>query len=112
MSPGSGLEPPAGGPSSAAEQRAAEFFRALATPARVSILRRLVEPMSVTALAHQTGLSQPLVSQHLRILRSAGMVAVERTGRVATYRVHDAHVTHVVEDAVAHVSELDRLPDE
>jgi DNA-binding transcriptional ArsR family regulator len=45
------------------------------------------------------------VSQHLRVLRSSGLVTVERDGRIARYEVADTHVTHVVDDAVAHVRE-------
>jgi DNA-binding transcriptional ArsR family regulator len=49
--------------------------------------------------------SQPLVSQHLRVLRSSGVVVVTRRGREAHYAVADDHVTHVIEDAIAHVLE-------
>ena len=52
-----------------------------------------------------SGLSQPLVSQHLRVLRAAGLVAVERAGRGAVYRIADRHVAHVVEDALTHARE-------
>ncbi len=61
--------------------------------------------MSVTELVAESGLSQPLVSPHLRVLRSAGLVTVERDGRIARYEVADTHETHVVDDAVAHVRE-------
>lgn len=103
-------DPPGSGPATPADegvQRAAELFRALGTPARVTILRLLDQPTTVTALVQQTGLSQPLVSQHLRVLRGARMVRVERSGREAYYSVADRHITHVVEDAVAHALEHD-----
>ncbi|MFP5283109.1 MAG: ArsR/SmtB family transcription factor [Actinomycetes bacterium] len=95
----------AGAVSDAGVRRAADLFRALGTPARVAILRLLAAPSSVSRLVEQTGLSQPLVSQHLRVLRGAGVVRVERNGREAIYSVTDAHITHVVEDAVAHALE-------
>lgn len=48
---------------------------------------------------------QPLVSQHLRILKSAGVVAGERAGREVMYRLVDHHLAHIVVDAIAHVEE-------
>lgn len=95
------------GPADQGVQRAAELFRALGTPARVTILRLLDQPTTVTALVQQTRLSQPLISAHLRVLRGARMVRVERVGREAYYSVADRHITHVVEDAVAHALEHD-----
>ena len=86
-------------------QRAAELFKALSSPARVALLQLLAEPATVSALVASTGLSQPLVSQHLRVLRGAGLVAVTRSGREAIYSVADHHITHVIEDAVSHVLE-------
>jgi len=85
--------------------RAAELFKALSAPSRVAILRLLDEPRTVTALVEATGLTQPLVSQHLRVLREARLVTVERSGREALYEVADRHISHVVEDAIDHVLE-------
>lgn len=85
---------------------AAELFKALSSESRLSLLRILAAgPLTVTRIAEESGLSQPLVSQHLRTLRAAGLVSVERSGREAHYSVSDQHVTHIVEDAVKHASE-------
>lgn len=84
---------------------AAELFKALSSPLRVTILRLLSEPRTVGALVTATGISQPLVSQHLRVLRAAHLVVVERHGRESIYRVSDDHITHVVEDAISHAGE-------
>ena len=84
---------------------AAELFKALSSPLRVTMLRLLSEPHTVSSLVTLTGISQPLVSQHLRVLRAADLVVVERHGREAIYRVSDEHITHVVEDAVSHARE-------
>lgn len=86
-------------------ERAAELFKALSTPARVSILLHLREPASVTELVDATGLSQPLVSQHLRVLRGAALVTVTRSGRGAVYAIADTHINHVLHDALAHTME-------
>ncbi|KZX21390.1 DNA-binding transcriptional ArsR family regulator [Rathayibacter tanaceti] len=85
---------------------AAELFKVLSSASRLRLLRALAEETStVGRLAEVTGLSQPLVSQHLRTLRSAGLVAVERVGREAHYSVADTHVSHIVDDAVRHALE-------
>ena len=51
------------------------------------------------------GVPQPLVSQHLKILKAAGVVAGERSGREVLYRLADHHLAHIVVDAVAHAGE-------
>jgi len=86
--------------------RAAELFKALSSPSRLAILQLLIDaPSTVSALVAATGQSQPLVSQHLKNLRSANVVTVERVGREATYSLTDRHIAHVVEDAISHVLE-------
>ncbi|MET0589652.1 MAG: metalloregulator ArsR/SmtB family transcription factor [Naasia sp.] len=90
---------------------AAELFKALSSSSRLSLLTILqAGAHSVTDLAEQSGLSQPLVSQHLRTLRSAGLVSVERVGREARYAIADRHVAHIVEDALEHVHETSDDP--
>lgn len=87
---------------------AAEIFKVLGAASRLRLVTLLASaPTGVGALVEATGLSQPLVSQHLRVLRQAGIVAVERTGREAVYRLADHHVAHVVDDAVAHALETE-----
>lgn len=87
-------------------ESAAELFKALSSGSRLKLLRRLGEgEAGVTALVESSGLAQPLVSQHLRVLRTAGLVDVTRTGREAIYSVADLHVSHIVDDAVEHVGE-------
>lgn len=85
---------------------AADLFKVLGNVSRLRLLLLLEEsPRTVGALAETTGLSQPLVSQHLRTLRQAGLVSVTRQGKEARYEVADHHVSHVIGDALAHVDE-------
>jgi ArsR family transcriptional regulator len=71
----------------------AEVLRALAHPRRVQILHQLAEgPADVGALAAALGISQPNASQHLAVMRAAGIVEVERQGRGAKYRLSDPDV--------------------
>ena len=58
------------------------FHKALADVNRLRIVRRLAAgPATVTELIEHVGLSQPLVSHHLRRLREAGLVQTRRVGR-------------------------------
>ncbi|MDW3216424.1 MAG: metalloregulator ArsR/SmtB family transcription factor [Ilumatobacteraceae bacterium] len=62
-------------------------FRALASPTRRTLLRLVRdEAQPVGALAEQLAISQPAVSQHLAVLRDAGLVSVEPDGRRRLYR--------------------------
>ena len=54
-------------------------------------------------LVDALGVTQPLISQHLRVLKSAGVVHGERHGREVVYRLADEHLAHIVIDAVAHL---------
>jgi len=60
----------------------AVYHKALADPTRLRILRRLAHSSgTVTQLTGHVDLSQPLVSWHLRRLKAAGLIQMERNGR-------------------------------
>lgn len=62
-------------------------FRALANPSRRALLRLVRdEAQPVGALAEFLDMSQPAVSQHLAVLRDAGLVTVQPDGRRRLYR--------------------------
>jgi DNA-binding transcriptional ArsR family regulator len=85
---------------------AAQLFKILGSESRLRLVHLLGQsPRTVSELVAATGLSQPLVSQHLRTLRQSALVQTERRGREVIYRVADHHVAHVVTDALAHVHE-------
>lgn len=70
-----------------------DVLRALANPRRLQILHRLADgPVEVGALAAELGISQPNASQHLSVMRTAGVVEAERIGREVRYRVSDPDV--------------------
>lgn len=84
----------------------AEMFRLLGDPSRLRIVIDTLEgPKSVGDIAATLGLSPSLVSHHLRLLRAARLVSPERRGKQIFYRLHDAHIAHVIADMVAHVNE-------
>jgi DNA-binding transcriptional ArsR family regulator len=71
----------------------AEVLKTLASPRRLDILHALAPGwLEVGRLAEAIGASQPNVSQHLAVLRSAGLVESERDGREVRYRLVDPDV--------------------
>jgi DNA-binding transcriptional ArsR family regulator len=95
----------------AAEQ---DPFRAIADPGRRMMLDALLEgERSVGELVGIVGLSQATVSQHLKVLRLAGLVEERRAGRQNFYAARGAEL-QVVADWVAQYEafwseRLDRL---
>lgn len=92
---------------SAAFVAAGELLKALAAPIRAHLVSLLDEhgPLCVHELVESLDVAQPLVSQHLRILRAAGVVVGDRNGREVRYRLADEHIAHIVADAVLHSQE-------
>jgi ArsR family transcriptional regulator, zinc-responsive transcriptional repressor len=90
----------------AALAAAGDLLRALAAPVRIAIVLQLMEsPRCVHDLVDALGVTQPLISQHLRVLKSAGVVQGDRRGREVVYSLVDDHLAHIVVDAVAHAEE-------
>lgn len=84
----------------------AELFRALASPVRIAIIDELAEgERRVGQLSELLNHSQPLISQHLRVLRSAGLVERYRSTGELHYALADEHVRHIVRDALIHIAE-------
>ena len=85
---------------------AGDLLRALAAPVRIAVVLQLRDaPRCVHDLVDALDLPQPLVSQHLRVLKEAGVVRGERRGREVVYSLVDDHLAHIVVDAVAHAEE-------
>ncbi|HVL54830.1 MAG TPA: metalloregulator ArsR/SmtB family transcription factor [Vitreimonas sp.] len=79
--------------SDAERQRYATVGRALADPKRLCVLESLSEgELSVRDLATRVSCQVPNMSQHLAVLRSAGLVATRRDGSTVFYRLADPRV--------------------
>ena len=70
-------------------EKQAALFSVLADPTRLKLLKLLsqqkeTDALCVNALAFRLGVTQPAVSQHLKVLKSAGLVQGEKRG----YRAH------------------------
>jgi DNA-binding transcriptional ArsR family regulator len=82
--------PPTPGESDLRRLRA--LYRALGDETRLRVIGLLAEvgPLPVTELSVRVGLSQPLISWHLRILRLAGLIDTQRQGRTTICRLRAA----------------------
>jgi len=70
-------------------QRLARIFKALSVDTRVQIVQLLKDrSLCVNALATRLSVTPAAVSQHLRVLRDADLVAAEKIGYYVHYRVN------------------------
>jgi|SRR5579875_2631665 len=82
----------------------ADVFGLLADPGRLRVLAALLGgEMCVCDLAAVAGTSESATSHHLRLLRAHRVVQVRRSGRMAYYRLADAHVRMLLDLALAHI---------
>ncbi len=71
----------------------AEYFKVFSEPNRLAVLEALRGgPLNVTAVVEATGLSQALVSKHLKLLTIAGVVQRRPEGSLVFYEVIDKAV--------------------
>jgi DNA-binding transcriptional ArsR family regulator len=82
----------------------ADVFGLLADPKRLRLLMALLDgELCVCDLAAVSGLSESAASHALRLLRAHRVVTVRRAGRMAYYRLDDAHVRLLLDLAVTHI---------
>jgi ArsR family transcriptional regulator len=90
------LSPPSIGPQ--VLERAARVIRILGHPLRLRLLERLeAGEVNVTALVHASGATQAIVSQHLGILRTEGVVGTRRDGGRIFYRITEPKVHRILD---------------
>ena len=83
-------------PSSEALAGVAVVFAALGDPTRREIFERVaVRPQSVGELAGELPVSRPAVSQHLRVLKDAGLVSDGPDGTRRIYRMNPQGLAHL-----------------
>lgn len=85
--------------------RLTELFKLLGDPTRVKLLYALVEAgeLCVCDLSAVVGAPETSVSHALRLLRTAGVVRVRRSGRMAYYSLSDAHVRLLLDVSAEHL---------
>ncbi|WP_328989627.1 metalloregulator ArsR/SmtB family transcription factor [Kribbella sp. NBC_01245] len=88
----------------------ADVFSLLGDPRRLKLLVALLDgELCVCDLAALTGMSESATSHALRLLRAHRVVSVRRDGRMAYYRLDDAHVRMLVDLAVAHTEHTEAI---
>ena len=91
-------------------EAAAEFLKAIAHPARVSILRRLEQGiLCVSEMGGFLELAQPNISQHLAIMKHAGLVDCYVDGKQRCYFLKDPRVKGLLDAAC--MKDVKPLPD-
>ncbi len=74
-------------------------FRALADPTRRGIVRLVAnQELSAGEIARNFDTTRPAISQHLRVLREAGLLSEKRDGSRRLYQTQRAAVESVIED--------------
>jgi len=76
----------------------ADICSGLADPKRILILYALSErPRNVSEVAETVGISQPVASRHLNILRERGMVVANREGQSVIYMLADERIIQALD---------------
>lgn len=77
----------------------AEIFKALSHPVRLQIVFGLVEKKecNVTKMVEKLNMPQPNVSQHINILKNAGIIEGYRKGNQICYKVNNEVAEKIVE---------------
>lgn len=84
----------------------AELFKIFGDSTRIKILCSLLnKELSVTELCEALVMSQPAVSQQLRVLKTSGLVKFRREGKLVIYSLADEHVNIILNVGIEHLSE-------
>ena len=98
----------------------AEILKTLANARRLEIVHLLAAgPLTVGQMVDELQIAQPNVSQHLALMRSAGVVMAERDGREMRYRLADPDIIvacgimrQALQRRLARLAEISRRADE
>ena len=78
-------------------EKGSELLKAVAHPVRMEIIVRLKEDgCNVTEIQKNLGLPQSTISQHLRILKSAGVLSSRREGTRVCYAIEKKEVLDII----------------
>ncbi|WP_269434474.1 ArsR/SmtB family transcription factor [Corynebacterium occultum] len=76
------------------------MFNALNSPLRLQLISLLSSgEHTVSELSAKASKSQPLVSQHLKVLKAAGVVEFNKRGRSSYYHLADTGIMELIQDA-------------
>ena len=84
----------------------AELFRSFSDTSRVRILSAIIEQeLNTSTIAETLGLTELVVSHHLRGLRQTRIVQARRDGKEVYYSVIDPHIVALFQQGVRHIQE-------
>lgn len=87
----------------------ADMGKGIGNENRYHILEALMRgPRTVGEIAVRTGMAQPAVSQHLKVLKTAKLVQDERQGQEVYYSIDVAYMTRLLRKLAADVSRGDK----
>jgi len=80
-------------------EKCTEILKAIAHPTRLEILSRLdkQDGCNVSRIQEAIGLPQSTISQHLKILKNAGVLTSKRKGTVVCYKIKNIEVMKIIE---------------
>lgn len=85
-------------------QPMADTFKVLGDPTRIRILALLAKnEANVTTIAESLEMTQSAISHQLRLLRHAGLVKFNKTGKEVVYSLDDNHVLTLFAQALDHI---------
>lgn len=89
-------------------KKIAELLKLLANENRLLILCALIqEPMTVNKIAeHVPNITQSALSQHLTLLKTAGILESDKLAQSVTYSIADKRVTEVIATLKKHYCEI------
>lgn len=84
----------------------AELFKVFGDSTRIKILYALLDTeMSVTEIAENLKMTQPAISQQLRVLKTNGLVRFRREGKSLFYSLSDEHVRLILNIGLEHLGD-------
>lgn len=84
-----------------------KIFKAMGDPSRLKIIYLLSKsPLCVCDIADVLGMTQSLVSHHLRTLRNLKLVKFKRQGKQIIYSLDDDHVLDLLNEGLEHIAHL------
>lgn len=88
-------------------EKLCEIFKALSNPIRLRIVCGLIkkEECNVSIMVEKLGIPQPTVSQHLNILKNAGVITGCRKGTQICYQVTDDVVRRIIKELECDICE-------
>lgn len=86
----------------------AELFKIFGDSTRLRIMSALLEhELCVCDISEVLEMNQSAISHQLRVLRTAGLIKVRRSGKSAFYSLDDEHVRKIIELGFEHLGHLD-----